>query len=41
MKMFFQYVMDCQAAADFADKLEDMMKFLIPNYAKKAKNQIW
>lgn len=36
----FQYVMDCQAAADFADKLEDMMKFLIPNYAKEGKTSL-
>lgn len=30
----FNYVMQNQTAKDFADKLEDMMKFLIPNYAK-------
>lgn len=36
----FQYVMDCQAAADFADKLEDMVKFLIPNYAKEGKTSL-
>lgn len=36
----FQYVMDCQVAADFADKLEDMMKFLIPNYAKEGKTSL-
>ena len=33
----FQYVMDCQAAADFADKLEDMVKFLIQTTQKKEK----
>ena len=32
--------MDCQAAADFADKLEDMVKFLIPNYAKEGKTSL-
>ena len=31
----FNYVMQNQTAKDFADKLEDMMKFLIPNYAKE------
>ena len=29
-----------EKAKDFADKLEDMMKFLIPNYAKEGKTNL-
>jgi len=36
----FNYVMQNQTAKDFADKLEDMMKFLIPNYAKEGKTNL-
>ena len=31
----FNYVMDCDIAREFADKLEDMIEFLIPNYVNK------
>lgn len=36
----FQYVMDCPAATDFLNKLEDMLTFLIPNYIIEGKNQL-
>jgi len=36
----YNYVMQNQVAKDFADKLEDMMKFLIPNYAKEGKTNL-
>ena len=36
----YNYVMQNQVAQDFADKLEDMMKFLIPNYAKEGKTNL-
>lgn len=36
----YQYVMNCEAADVFLDKLEDMLKFLIPNYIIEGKNQI-
>lgn len=36
----YQYVMNFQAAGNFLDKLEDMLKFLIPNYIIEGKNQI-
>ena len=36
----FNYVMQNQVAKSFADKLEDMMKFLIPNYAKEGKTNL-
>ena len=32
--------MDCEAADEFLDKLEDMLKFLIPNYIAEGKNQL-
>lgn len=34
------YVMQCDAAQEFIDKLEDMVKFLIPNYMLEGKNQL-
>lgn len=34
------YVMNCEAAKEFIDKLEDMVKFLIPNYILEGKNQL-
>ena len=36
----FRYVMDNDAAREFAAKLEDMVKFLIPNYAKEGKTSL-
>lgn len=36
----FQYVMDSEAAVEFADKLEDMVNFLIPNYKKEGKTSL-
>ena len=30
----------CSEAGIFLDKLQDMMKFLIPNYIKEGKNQL-
>ena len=36
----FNYVMDCDIARTFADKLEDMIRFLIPNYIREGKNQL-
>ena len=35
----FNYVMDCDIARAFADKLEDMINFLIPNYVKRGKDK--
>ena len=34
------FVMQCEAAQEFIDKLEDMVKFLIPNYILEGKNQL-
>lgn len=34
------YVMGFEAARIFADKLEDMIRFLIPNYIEEGKNQL-
>ncbi len=34
------YVMQCEAAQEFMDKLDDMVKFLIPNYILEGKNQL-
>ncbi len=34
------YVMQCDEAQEFMDKLEDMVKFLIPNYILEGKNQL-
>ena len=36
----FNYVMDCDIAREFADKLEDMIEFLIPNYVKEGKTNL-
>ena len=36
----FNYVMDCDIARTFADKLEDMINFLIPNYVKEGKYRL-
>lgn len=36
----FGYVMDCDAARAFADKLEDMITFLIPNYVREGKTSL-
>lgn len=34
------YVMQFEAAGEFLDKLEDMLKFLIPNYVLEGKNSL-
>ena len=34
------FVMQTEAARQFLDKLEDMLKFLIPNYISEGKNQL-
>ena len=36
----FNYVMDNETARQFAQKLEDMVEFLIPNYAKEGKTSL-
>ena len=36
----YNYVMDTETARQFAAKLEDMIKFLIPNYAKEGKTSL-
>lgn len=36
----FQYVMSNETAQQFADKLEDMIKFLIPNYVREGKTNL-
>ena len=36
----FNYVMENDIARDFADKLEDMIRFLIPNYIKEGKTSL-
>lgn len=35
-----RYVMDSPTSVEFVDKLEDMVKFLIPNYIEEGKNQL-
>lgn len=35
-----EYVMQTETAGQFLDKLEDMLKFLIPNYINEGKNQL-
>lgn len=35
-----EFVMQTEAAGQFLDKLEDMLKFLIPNYINEGKNQL-
>lgn len=36
----FDYVMSCEQSREFLDKLEDMIRFLIPNYVAEGKNQL-
>ena len=36
----YNYVMDNETARQFAQKLEDMVEFLIPNYAKEGKTNL-
>lgn len=36
----YEYVMSYEAAGEFLKKLEDMVRFLIPNYIKEGKNQL-
>lgn len=36
----YGYVMDSPAAGEFADKLTDMIRFLIPNYVKEGKTSL-
>lgn len=36
----FRYVMNSPAAEEFADKLTDMVQFLIPNYVKEGKTSL-
>ena len=36
----FDYVMASDTAKEFADKLEDMIRFLIPNYIKEGKTSL-
>ena len=36
----YQYVMENQVAKEFAEKLEDMVNFLIPNYVKEGKTSL-
>ena len=36
----FQFVMDCDAAKEFADKLENMISFLIPHYVAEGKTSL-
>ncbi len=36
----YRYVMENEAAKEFASKLEDMVKFLIPNYVKEGKTSL-
>ena len=36
----FNYVMASDTAKAFADKLEDMIRFLIPNYISEGKHQL-
>jgi len=35
-----EYVMNCEAAQSFLDKLTDLMDFLMPNYVAEGKNQL-
>ena len=35
-----QFVMNSPEAGEFLDKLEDMVRFLIPNYIKEGKNRL-
>lgn len=36
----YDYVMNCDTARQFADRLEDMISFLIPNYVKEGKTNL-
>lgn len=36
----YDFVMDSDASREFVDKLEDMIRFLIPNYISEGKNQL-
>ena len=36
----FQYVMNCAASGEFADKLEDLVNFLIPQYVQEGKTSL-
>ncbi len=36
----FDFVMDCENSQIFLNKLEDMVRFLIPNYISEGKNQL-
>ena len=36
----FNYVMESEAAGEFADRLEDMVNFIIPNYKKEGKTSL-
>jgi UPF0042 nucleotide-binding protein len=36
----YQYVMDSEAAREFAGRLEDMVKFLIPHYIREGKTNL-
>ena len=36
----FEYVMNSSAAQEFADRLEDMVRFLIPHYVKEGKTNL-
>lgn len=39
-KEVYEYVMNSEVASIFLDKVEDMLKFLIPNYIIEGKNQL-
>lgn len=39
-KEVFDFVMDCENSQIFLNKLEDMVRFLIPNYISEGKNQL-
>lgn len=39
-KPVYEYVMSSPKAAEFLDKLGDMLEFLIPNYIEEGKNQL-
>jgi UPF0042 nucleotide-binding protein len=36
----YRYVMDSEIAMEFASRLEDMVKFLIPNYIREGKTNL-
>lgn len=39
-KSVFDFVMRCEAAKEFANKLEDMVRFLIPHYVQEGKTSL-